>query len=1513
MVKVNYTAVVKQLMRSMCVLAILLTTGNIAVFSQDPCSLACNGSTQVSVASDCEIMITVDMILNGQMSSCPDGGPYGLIISDQFGNVIATDAEPMLTENWMYQTLTATVVDSTSGNTCWGNLILEDKIGPTSDNCGLTIEYSCTDFNDFDGPLFTDGCEGRVEPILISEVINPIACNDDYVKEIIRTYTAIDSHGNYGEECTITYLLTRIDLDDIDCPRSYTIDNGDPLSCDGIRDNPATLDSIELWDLDGDLYPDIEEFPVPRLNGIDLFPFPDIYCNVGIFYQDLELPKVGCIKKVMRTWSIREWHCGDEVPLDCIQVFDITDLEDPEIVCDQSVIIVTTNTTSNPHDSYNGIATCGADILFPLPKITDNCSELIHVDLTLIDADTGDPYEHINNYDPNDFISLPMGENLILITAFDQCYNSSTCEVIVDVVDDTPPAAICDEFTVVALTSDGTANVFAETFDDGSYDDCLLKKKLVRRMDNTNCECDIPSYPDVHYIGEYNEHYYYVSHKEVTGRKAHKLSEAMGGYAVSINDKKENDWVRETVTDKVGQGMSYHIGYNDVLNEGNFVWADGSNSTYANWAPGMPSPGIIGGLMDYVIVRPNGGWHDVLPTTKNLYVFEVEDKCTFSDYTKFCCEDVDPNVDHMVVFRVVDICGNFNDCMVNVEVQDKLAPILDCPPNVTRECDFEYSTNTLEDLEQFFGGVATNRDNCTSTMTYTVIDNLDQCNIGELIIKYTATDDGGRTGFCDHIITFINSDPFTEEQIMWPEDVDTLGCFDPDDYHPDFIGYPEFLDDQCDLVGSNWDDKLFVLNDQPDNACFKILRTWQVIDWCQRDINDDIFTWDTVQIIKIGNHEGPAVACPDDIVVCTFDQSCDFGTVNLTLSTTGDDCTEPDNILWKFEIDLHCDGSIDSVSTTNYGPVADASDSYPLGTHCIFWQFTDQCGNPTTCYQQFTVFNCKSPTPYCINGLAVDLMPVDTNNDGIEDWGMVEMWASDFDAGSFHPCGYPVILSFQQDTTIKNIMLDCTTLGRQTIEIWASIVLPDGSLVQSYCETYVEVQDNNNVCPDNPGTGGATGGDGVEEGEEEENEGGESAGEEGEEVIDQEFKIQGRIATEDNAELANVSVALGGADIDALMTDDLGAYIFPNMPLGGQYMIDPSKIDDPMNGVSTLDLVEIQKHILGLQELNSPYKIIAADINKDNKVTSLDLIQLRKMILDIITDFPNNDSWRFVDQEYSFNNSTEPLKEIFTEEYGVNYLETDMNVDFVAVKIGDVNNTVIANLNNPNIGSRSLNTTSFKIKESELMVGQNEVTLYAGQDIETFGFQFSVEFSQSIEVTDVHSSTINFDATNMSVSKFTNVVNVSWNVGELVSISEGQELITFSINDPYGKLNPKAIAFNKDLNPELYSIGSEITTPVIDLEYIKGNEITYDYKLFQNTPNPFTGRTDVRFTLPKDMQASLVISDLNGRVIYKTENFYSKGINILELDSEILNTTGVLYYTLESEDWKSTKKMVVIK
>ena len=109
--------------------------------------------------------------------------------------------------------------------------------------------------------------------------------------------------------------------------------------------------------------------------------------------------------------------------------------------------------------------------------------------------------------------------------------------------------------------------------------------------------------------------------------------------------------------------------------------------------------------------------------------------------------------------------------------------------------------------------------------------------------------------------------------------------------------------------------------------------------------------------------------------------------------------------------------------------------------------------------------------------------------------------------------------------------------------------------------------------------------------------------------------------------------------------------------------------NDLLNGVTTFDLVLIKKHILNVQSFSSMHEKIAADINQSGTITTLDMVQLRKVILHIDTEFSNNESWRFF-KEHQWADMDEDdlnanLPSIFPLD---NISQTTLEQNFIGVK-----------------------------------------------------------------------------------------------------------------------------------------------------------------------------------------------------------------------------------------------------
>jgi len=1226
----------------------------------------------------------------------------------------------------------------------------------------------------------------------------------------------------------------------------------------------------------------------PILIGIPLSPDVVNDCNLFVTYTDTEFPAIKCVKKILRKWTILEWSCNSSIT-EFTQLIEIIDSEGPVITGLKDDVA-----TTNGH-------TCEGLYKLQRPTLRDNCSTDLKYDVTVYDQFDNPVgfYKGIRLTDADKLIKLPLGCVTVEYVAFDDCHNQSTATVTIYVEDNTPPVAICDQNTTIGLTLDGTAWVPATSFDDGSYDECDLAKMLVRRMDPTACKpCKTPSFPGFTFLGEYGSgntpHFYYISKHKARPDVAIKTAAAMGGYVVAINTAAEDAWVYQRVQDWY-LDEDYLIGLRDVKQKGHFAWLSGEGSTYRNWAAGNPKD-TLDGHNDYDYVRvldSNAKWEDFgsyrCEENEWLYVVEITDPCGFSEYAQFCCTDVatSPKV---VVFRVIDKSGNWNECMVNAYVQDKLPPRITCPPHMTVSCNDYFDTAKL--YHTF--GWPTAYDNCDPIrITTDSIVDLNGCRIGRITRNFTATDAGGRTATCTQIIIVNNTEyPFEMDQNRWPKDTLINGCEDPNDeaFSPDRLGKPDLrADNICSLVGADYEDQIFYFNNTSGDACFKILRHWTVIDWCQRYelVGGGYYyrTWPHTQIIKVYDSEKPVItsSCAPKFI-CTYDPTCTDGYIELTASAT-DSCTT--ELRWTYKIDANNDGSFESgLSKSGLGNSANASGRYPIGTHKIVWAFEDRCGNVTKCEQLFTIANCKAPTPYCINGLATSLMPMDTNNDGTPDVGMVEIWASDFDNVSSHPCGYKVYLSFAPITIGQNGQpvvqagrtFTCANLGRNDINLYVGVLTPMGTIVQDFCSTFINIQDNFEVCDSTDGR----------------------------------FVVNGSLMTESSVPVKEVNVSLEGSEM-TMVTNNTGNFVFNGILSGGNYVVKPKKNDDHLNGVSTLDLVMIQRHILGLEKLQSPYKLIAADVNKDKKITASDLTELRKLILGVVNNFSNNESWRFIDKAYNFQDVQTAHEETVPEVYFIENINTSMEANFMSVKIGDVNGNVVANATDYISEARSSAAMELTTDNQTLVAGQVlNVPVLIDRDADVSGFQFTVHFdSELFSLEAVNGGLAGMTDNNFGFTKLANGnVTVSFNRENTMSLKKGDKLFTLTLKAKDNGLLSEGLWVDSSVTKsEAYTTDHE----VMKVNFTVTNRVAETATLYQNTPNPFKAVTTIGFELPAAMKATVTVYDVTGKTVKVISNDFAKGYNSVELNKNELGSIGVLYYTLEAGDFKATRKMVIIE
>lgn len=826
-------------------------------------------------------------------------------------------------------------------------------------------------------------------------------------------------------------------------------------------------------------------------------------------------------------------------------------------------------------------------------------------------------------------------------------------------------------------------------------------------------------------------------------------------------------------------------------------------------------------------------------------------------FIQLCCEDIGREV--MVELEVTDAFGNKNTCMVIANAQDKVRPVISCPANITINCGQDTSITVT--------GNATFTDNCPgAVLSRRTTGTLNSCGVGIFTRTFTVTDRQGLTASCSQTITVVNPNPYNGPSWVSVPHRDLEGCLAVDT-DPSKTGVPTLNSTSCSLVAYTYEDQVFPF---VEGVCYKILRKWTVIDWCKFRVDNDpsTFQWPTVptnginqwqytQIIKVNETQKPVIQTTSKAPTDAFGDNC-TGFVELTNSAT--DCTPANLLKWTYRIDPNDDG----VGPFINGTTNNASGNYPVGTHRITWTVEDQCGNQSTASYQFVVRDRKKPTPYCLSEVTTVIMPSSGN---------VTIWASDFDLGSFDNCPGTLRFSFSSNINETSRTYTCANLGLNTVTMYVW----DAAGNFDFCTVSINIQSN----------GACTG-----------------------------SRIAGTVGTESNEMVKEVMVSLtnmGSNETNSMMTGAEGRFDFAGMPENQDYSIAAQNNKDHRNGVSTLDLVLIQRHILGTQKLGSAYKVMAADANNDQKVTAGDIVEIRKLVLGISDKFANNTSWRFVNKAQTFADIHNPWP--FLEKIGVqNFNQSVMHNDFVAVKIGDVNNSVVLNARPDDLESRNRKALRFVAAEQSYRAGDVvEVAFKAENFRDIVGTQFTLNFdNKALELMDVKAEALNIRPENLNTQLASEGrLALSWNQFDGVTVEASQPLFTLVFRATTNNTISRTLSFSSDITkPEAYT--NTLEEMKLDLEFRAGQQ-TLAFELMQNNPNPFTDQTVIGFVLPESAPAKLTVFDVTGKVVKTLSNTFPKGYSQWVIDAEELTTAGVLFYELESNGNKAVKKMIYLK
>lgn len=402
------------------------------------------------------------------------------------------------------------------------------------------------------------------------------------------------------------------------------------------------------------------------------------------------------------------------------------------------------------------------------------------------------------------------------------------------------------------------------------------------------------------------------------------------------------------------------------------------------------------------------------------------------------------------------------------------------------------------------------------------------------------------------------------------------------------------------------------------------------------------------------------------------------------------------------------------------------------------------------------------------------------------------------------------------------------------------------------------------------------------------------------------FEIKGQIRTEDALNVNNVTVEVRTSDhSENMVTNESGSFEM-KVDKGSQVKITPVKKGDLGNGLSTLDLILIQRHLLRKKLITSPYKLIAADANNDKKLTPADVLFLRRVILNKMEGLSEAESWKFVDANYTFINQKAAYAENYPTELDVEQISKDLESSFVAVKLGDVNQSV--NVSRSSSRSERL-VTALNIEDRILKPGEIiDVPLNMTEKMNLTGMQFALRFDdQSVDVLSVQSNSLDLDDEHWTVQD--GMVKLSWFDVHAPAMMEGDQVLSVRIQARKEVSLRDILAFNSSaIAPEVYDEADAIR----DIGLTFTSRESSVFAVHQNRPNPVRGEAVIDYELDRNAKVHMQVHDITGKLIYSAQADGMRGYNQFRVHTGQLQS-GVLYYTITDGQHSATRKMVVIR
>ena len=681
------------------------------------------------------------LVVSPNVFTCAEVGANAVVltVTDVNGNVSTCNATVTVIDPVppiaVCQDLTITL--DAAGN---ATIVAADIDNGSSDNCAIQSisvsqnTFTCADLGAntvtlsvTDGSGNTATCDATVT---VLEDTDPIAVCQNVTVQLDVTGNVSVTGAQLGGASTDNCAVDNISVNPAD------------FSCADIGDNSV---SVTVFDSNGNsasctAVVTVEDALAPNALCQDITAYLDVTGNTSIVAADIDAGSTDncAIDNISATPT--SFTCA-EVGLNAV-VLTVTDVNGNVSTCNSNV---------NVQDTISPIALC-QDVTVQLDG--NGTASVVATDIDNGSTDNCGSFS--TSITPNSFDCTVSSPGTVELTVTDAAGNSSTCSAIVNLVENSPPTAVCQN-VIVQLDASGNASIVAADVDGGSSDNCGVADLTV---DPANFDCSN--------IGD--------NTVTLTAADANGNTSTCNA-TVTVQENVDPVAVCQNITiqlDAVGNvsitAADVDAGSTDNCAISSFSVTPNSFSC-TNLGTTIVTLTVTDAFGNTSTCNSEITVEDNVPPTAICQEITVQldangsvaivpsqidngsnDICGIAsltlDITDFDCSDLGSNT---VVLTVVDNSGNSSTCSAQVSVEDGVDPNAVC----------QNLTVYLDENGVVFAAPADvengSTDNCAIASLSLSQTDFNCADLGQAIITLTVEDQGGNTDDCISVFTVLDT------------------------------------------------------------------------------------------------------------------------------------------------------------------------------------------------------------------------------------------------------------------------------------------------------------------------------------------------------------------------------------------------------------------------------------------------------------------------------------------------------------------------------------------------------------------------------------------------------------------------------------------------------------------------------------------------------------------------------------------------------------------------------------